>query len=1320
MIKKYIFLIMVALLPSLAFAEKVLGTLTLTTPTVAAICVYDTDAKTATLGNGYTSCINHYEVGELAIPGSTTFRGESYKVVVGEFAFRLCNQLLRVTINEGVEHIGDYAFVGCSSVTSITLPASLKTIGAGAFCKLDNLKTMRCKSTAAPTWQWNDVFSVLGTKESMKEKALERVLFIPAGNLDNYNNSKFDGTSTAAKEKVGWQEAFARIYELSEEPYAITSKEEFIAFRDRVNNGTMLENYKTTNFKLTADLDLSGGDWTPIGTINHAFSGIFDGGGHVIKNLKIGAIITTTLYQGLFGYADNATIYNMHLLNPVVSGGDYVGSVVGYVNNDSHITDVLVISNASSSDDYTVKANYGSGGGIVGYAKNATIERCMFRGQVKCSGWTGGIVGNVFNNVTVTDCSASNFLMCFDNSNSVIGGIVGGAGSVNVNRCFARSTFLWYGIASDCLGKIVGKTNNAVVSSITNCAYWKANADVSVLGYDQYSKLSASGNVKYSAESDMTQDKTKSVLGTENWYYFTGNYVDYPVPLTLKDMYINTYVDVVGGDGFVYRPVGDASYEIVKYTGSDGSVTIPDTYNKKPVTGIASGVFEENQTLTSITFGSNIASIGDRAFYDCDALTSVSLPNSVTYVGERAFGNCDKLTSFHIGTGFKDHKGNFLAYCPMLTTLTVADGNTNGYISVDNVLIHDVPSYGSYIVVCAPGKLGDYVIPTANFSSDRVYLMDNCFASCDGLTSITFPAAPGKKYNLSVASFNEAYSLRYVDMSNVDGFFKVVNYPVDTNVTVDRGDPQNPFYGMSEYTMIYLPAGNSAADGEVNAVIGNSANRLMLTENWDFVPRVAPITAINGVSFNRILEPTFIEYLTETDEKVEIDGEMVEAQEATYEYAAKGYASCLPYPVTLTNENVKVYYPTSTKTIAGGSGYGVNVTTVIFTEVEDKKMAANTPYYIVVSGDDNVDLSTDETVIVTDKEAHPRKVGGFEYRGTLTAMPNSVVSKAERPIYVLQDEGNWLRVKADNATDSINPYCAYLQVVDAQTGDLPETIATLLKNNYPDVTILDGEDNSALFAQYKGQKVNATYNRVFSATDNGDGTWKSRAYTVCLPFSVDLRYESLEHGFEAYYARSFDAEKGELIFIREMMPVLDAGKAYLLKVGRGSFNIHADGVELIDKALEGEPVMDMSTEDYNVLGYWRGTLTKIESADAAAVMAYSFQGDGKFKRIRPDTPQAWWGAFRGMYCPIALPSTNVLTPVFMLDANGDGIGDEELPLPDGFDGDTDIPDDIDGIKTVNSQGAALDQFHDLSGRRVNGKPTQKGLYINNGKKIIVK
>ena len=812
----------------------------------------------------------------------------------------------------------------------------------------------------------------------MEEMAQTRILYIPEGNLDSYNNTKFDGTSTGtltgANEKVGWGEAFARIYEYNNAAQEINSKEDLVAFRDAVNSGTPYKGSTGGMVTLTVDIDLSDVDnWVPIGTSGQPYSGIFDGGGHVIKNMKVDH--GDDNYQGLFGYTDYATVYNMHLLNPQVHGVDYVGSVVGYAATNSHITDVLVTSNASSDNDYTVKANYGSGGGIVGYAKGATIERCMFRGQVKCFGWTGGIVGNVFNNVAITDCSASNFLQNFNNKEaSGLGGIVGGAGGVTVNRCFARNVLSYTGW-EPYRGSIVGKTNRSDPSNIANCAYW---TDININEIGSYSTAPAlSDNVKYSTEGGMNQDKTKTVLGEDHWYYFTGNYVDYPVPNTLVEMYINNCVDITNGD-FVYRPAGgnEESYEVVAYTGSAAAVTVPETYNSKPVTAILDNAFKDNQTMTTVTLGSNLTSIGAHAFENCDALTAVDLPDAVTYVGRDAFRGCDNLVSFNIGTGFQDHTSNFIAYCPKLTTLTASRGNDNGYLCVDNVLIHNVTKYRSYIIACAPGKTGDYTIPVGSLTNYTVNVFGSSFATCTGLTSVTFPE--GKRYSLGKGVFDGAYNLRYVDLSAIPGIID------DATYNVDRNDPNCPFYGMSDYTIIYLPAGqgHTAVLGEPNVVIGTEANQLELNDAWDFTPKVSPITTTYGAGINRSLSPSLVEVTQDTGEAITIDGEATTKLEGEYQYAPRGYTSYLPYDLTLADEDAKVYKPTSSETTAG-------VTTITFTQVEDNVMEAYKPYYIVVSGSEDIDLSTDVAVTVGSNTNGTWTVGDYEFKGTVTEIPNT-------------------------------------------------------------------------------------------------------------------------------------------------------------------------------------------------------------------------------------------------------------------------------------------------------------------------------------------
>ena len=971
---------------------------------------------TYTIGNGQNASIPHYEAGTLTIPRVTTDGNQN---VVGKFAFRFCTGITKIVVEEGITAIEDYAFVGCSGVTTIELPASLERVGRGAFVGLPNLTYLVCKSTTAPVWSRADVFSYEGTATSMAKEAKTRILYVPTGYASNYTSYKFH-------EQVGWSDAFTRIYEMNDNPQEITSLQDLKDFRDAVNSGTQYKGSNNKMVTLTTDLDMSSIDkWTPIGTLGHPFDGVFNGGGHVIKNLKVDR---AELYNGLFGYAQNATIYNMHLKNPSVSGSDYQGTVLGYANSNTHLSDILV-----TGTDY-LAAGSGSVGGIVGHAQDATIERCMFYGQAQSTGWIGGIVGNVDNNVTITDCAALTppypaSLWNSKQESSTMGGIVGGAGSVTVNRCYAKTNLLDNNNVH-IKGHIVGKTKYNVPSTITNCGYWSNSGGTDLIGTQEGSgTLVESGNQGYLAD-EMKQDNMKNVLGTDNWYYFTDNYIDFPIPATLKDMYLANCVDETDANGIVYRPAGanNSNYEVVAYTGSSTAVTIPEYYDSKPVIGIVSGVFKDNATLTSIssagfllqTIGDSafencdaltsvnipgLVTIGDKAFYDCDGMTSFSMSSAVTTVGEDAFAYCDNLASFHVGKEFKNHKGNFLTYCPKLTTITVADGNTNNYISVDNVLIHNA-DYGSYIVVCASGKTGDYTIPAESLTKDYVWIMNNCFSSCNGLNSITFPS--GKRFKLDAAIFDEAYNLRYVDIKAINGFIN--NNKDNIIVNVDRGDPDNPFYGLSDHTIIYLQNDNTAEAYEPNVFIMNeaktaaTANYIFLEDGFDFNPKV-PVTATNGVRYER-----YINYTSQTEDEG---------------YSAKGITVCLPYAFTLSNENAKVYSPSTIGDVAG-------TTTVTFTEVANKQMAAYTPYYVVMKEDRDLDFSiSTETAIATPPTSDPNAIDGFMFKGTTVEIPNISLFDAQKPTYLLQSDGKWHKVPNNQPKAYIGPFRAYFQAASA-------------------------------------------------------------------------------------------------------------------------------------------------------------------------------------------------------------------------------------------------------------------------------------------------
>ena len=1276
MIKKYFTLVLLSLLSMSAFALQYQGTMTLTlngNPFDRVACTFDNDDNTVMLGNGYNACISHYEEGEITIPGNYTDEfHETWKVIVGPMAFRFCTGLTKVTIEEGVEHIGDCAFVGCSRLTHITLPSTLQTVGSGAFSELASLQIVKCLAETAPTWQWNDVFAALGTKKSMENMASKRILYIPSGSTDSYLNTKFDGTSTGtlttANEKVGWQEAFSRIYELTTEPQTISTLAELEEFRDAVNNGQQYKGSLNNSVVLTDDIFMSKNwapfNWTPIGTAAHPFDGVFDGGGHTIQGLNIDNINSPeTEGVGLFGVAEHATIYNLFLYKTTVKGGVNVGTLLGYAKKDVRISDVLVT--GSNDDDYTV---YGGGlncGGIVGKVDyKCSIERCMFRGVIKGTLlWCGGILGYGHDQVTISDCSASHNIHVTKNTeNNHLGGIVGHVAQATIERCMARNMMETTNSFDVNYGYVIGGANSKIQEqrtiSINNCAYWEYSSDISTIGAiteNQYTILAQSGNRAFATEAAMTGDAAKAQLG-DNWTYFTGNYTDYPIPTTLKDMYMHL---VLWGDenGLVYTPVGTAAspsaFEVCGYEGHATELVIPDNLSNKPVTAILPEVFKGNSTLQTLTIGSNVKDIGESAFEDCDALTAVKLPDAVEYVHARAFRGCDNLTSFTIGTGFAHHDDNFIAECPKLSTLQMSDWNKNGYRCENNVLTHQSDYWFAYIIACAPGKTGDYTIPITYYQINKIEIFPDCFAGCTGLTSITFPA--GMKYAVGKGAFRGATNLRYIDMHNIEGTV-VRETERDTTYIADRHDPDSPFYGLSQSTIVYLPDGHTAADGEPNIVINGTANSLILTDGWDFNPLV-DITATNGVTYNRLLEPTPV--LTKSG----------------YKFKRCGFTVCLPYGLTLTAENAKVYAPTAVES----AGEGISV---VFTEVTTKAMAANTPYYLVVEDDGDVNLSKSGSVSIAASALQSTALEGFAFKGSTTTISNAKLYDAELPAYILQSDGNWHKVAANTEDAYVPPFRAYLQANAANAADV-------LFTKYDEMLQLaDDADNTDLLVRYDGSQVKSV--KLDGRTLYKDGNWN----TLCLPFDVTMGSGQMAGATAMTLdatTSNFNASTGVLTL--NFNPVSPSGEQEGLIAAGTPFIVKWTGTDVSNPVFSDVTVS--STEAGNVVStdgsiHFQGTYSPVVIYNDAHDNLYLGAAN---KLYWPSTEGYSLGACRAYFHVSGADAVRQFVLNF---------GDEET-----------------GIKATDYTDKA-GAWYTLDGVRLSAQPTKKGLYIHGGKKVVIK
>ena len=183
----------------------------------------------------------------------------------------------------------------------------------------------------------------------------------------------------------------------SDGSYTVTSADGLMNVAELVNGG------KTDiNITLDKDIDLTGKEWTPIGTgYSNKYTGTFDGGGHTIKGLTV---TTNDQFVGLFGSIG------------------YAGTVKNVMMEDVQIT-----SNRSS----------GFAGGVAGYS-DGTIENCSVSGSVSGTVYVGGVVGVQIGG-SITGCSSSATV----NGTVDVGGVAGQTNSsATLTACYATGNVI--------------------------------------------------------------------------------------------------------------------------------------------------------------------------------------------------------------------------------------------------------------------------------------------------------------------------------------------------------------------------------------------------------------------------------------------------------------------------------------------------------------------------------------------------------------------------------------------------------------------------------------------------------------------------------------------------------------------------------------------------------------------------------------------------------------------------------------------------------------------------------------------------------------
>ncbi len=204
----------------------------------------------------------------------------------------------------------------------------------------------------------------------------------------------------------------------------------------------------------------------------------------------------------------------------------------------------------------------------------------------------------------------------------------------------------------------------------------------------------------------------------------------------------------------VVNPLDNPSDNNYSYV--SGNLVIPDTvtYNgiSYTVYAIMYYAFKSCVSLTSVTIGNSVTTIGSYAFEDCSGLTSITIPNSVTSIGSYAFGECSGLTSITIPNSVTSIGSSAFSGCKKLASIKVEAGNTH-YDSRDSCNAIIQTDKNILIAGCQNTIIPNSVTAIGSYAFER----------CSGFTSVTIP---NSVTSIGIGAFYWCYSLTSVTIPN--------------------------------------------------------------------------------------------------------------------------------------------------------------------------------------------------------------------------------------------------------------------------------------------------------------------------------------------------------------------------------------------------------------------------------------------------------------------------------------------------------------------------------------------------------------------------
>ena len=786
------------------------------------------------------------------------------------------------------------------------------------------------------------------------------------------------------------------------------------------------------------------------------------------------------------------------------------------------------------------------------------------------------------------------------------------------------------------------------------------------------------------------------------------------------------------------------------------------------VTSIGKEAFYKCTGLTSITIPESVTSIGEEAFESCNSLTTVIMqPTTPPTLGNDVFENCDELANIYVPAGTTETyktTGNWATYKDIIQTGGTCGTNVYwSYNSTSNTLT--IFGTGDMTNDFEGNNWEKYLndITTVNISNGVTSIGDYAFSFCTGLTSIEIPASVKTIGNYAfqgcwgLTSIEIPASVTTIGNAAFNTCIYLTSINIPANVTTIGNEAFGNCTGLTSITIpasvtsigywafinciglesISVAAGNTIYDSRngCNALIETASNTLIQGCKNTVIPNTvtsigdyafygceelkeitipASVTSIGDYAFQECTSlttvfmepttpPTLGNYVFNACDELDAiyvpAGTSGDYKAAWTDYAGKieDYGSC--------GENVNWSYNTDSHKL-----------TIFGTGAMADYSYSNRPWYNYLNDITTVDIRAGVTTIGNEAFYECTALTGIELPASVTSigyqafsrcyalssieLPTSVTSIGDEAFYgcvelevwLLRDEYPITQLGADvfDECDDLIIYVPTDKVTDykAAWSDYADKI-----KGFGEMEVLglnDHVDNSTYIALCNGVTLDVN---LCGLPVYKDGDWN----TLCLPFDLTIEGSCLDG--DNVLAMTLDKETSGL---SGTTLTLNFTKATTIPAGT-PFIIKWDNMHVI----------------YCISTIYGVTIDNTDGSVTSSDGYVTFKGT--YDRLEWNTENnsiLFLGANNTLYWPQPsnnqTPYLNAFRAYFQLN---NGLTAAEVSAAR-----MNFEDDATGISDalrLNDKGQMTnDNFYDLQGRKIE-KPT-KGLYIHNGKKVIIK